>query len=51
MRIAILGGTRDIGEAIVLRLAANTAPKNVPVVGAFHNLAAGRIKSLDKETD
>ena len=29
--------------------AANAAPDNVPVVGAFHNLAAGRLADLDAD--
>jgi NADPH-dependent F420 reductase len=37
------------GTGSVTALAANTAPKNIPVVGAFHNLAAGRLGSLDEE--
>ncbi|MDG5778096.1 NADPH-dependent F420 reductase [Haloarculaceae archaeon H-GB1-1] len=35
----------------VTQLAANAAPENVPVVGAFHNLAADRLANLDAELD
>jgi NADPH-dependent F420 reductase len=35
----------------VTRLAANAAPDSVPVVGAFHNLAAGRLATLDADLD
>jgi hypothetical protein len=35
----------------VTALAARTAPDDVPVVGAFHNLAAGRLVDLDAEFD
>lgn len=33
----------------VAALAADAAPDGVPVVGAFHNLAAGRLANLDSE--
>ncbi len=33
----------------VTRLAAEAAPENVPVVGAYHNLPAGRLADLDAE--
>ena len=33
----------------VTQLAARAAPEGVPVVGAFHNLAAGRLANLDAE--
>ena len=39
------------GAGSVTALAAKTVPERVPVVGAFHNLAAGRLGSLDKELD
>lgn len=39
------------GAGSVTALAANTAPESVPVVGAFHNLAAGRLGSLDEDLD
>lgn len=35
----------------VTALAARAAPDGVPVVGAFHNLAAGRLASLDADVD
>ncbi|WP_158058068.1 NADPH-dependent F420 reductase [Halorussus halophilus] len=35
----------------VTELVAETAPKGVPVVGAFHNLAADRLANLDVELD
>lgn len=35
----------------VAALAAGAAPRDVPVVGAFHNLAAGRLANLDAELD
>lgn len=35
----------------VTALVADVAPANVPVVGAFHNLAAGRLGDLDAELD
>jgi NADPH-dependent F420 reductase len=33
----------------VTKIAADAAPDGVPVVGAFHNLAAGRLANLDAE--
>jgi hypothetical protein len=35
----------------VAALAAEAAPDDVPVVGAFHNLAAGRLADLETEID
>jgi len=35
----------------VTELVASAAPDNVPVVGAFHNLAADRLANLDVEID
>lgn len=35
----------------VTELAAESAPEDVPVVGAFHNLAADRLANLDVELD
>ena len=35
----------------VTALAAGAAPDGVPVVGAFHNLAAGRLADLDADLD
>jgi NADPH-dependent F420 reductase len=35
------------GAGSVTRLVADAAPDDVPVVGAFHNLAAGRLADLD----
>ena len=35
----------------VTELVADTAPEGVPVVGAFHNLAADRLANLDVELD
>jgi NADPH-dependent F420 reductase len=35
----------------VTALAADAAPEGVPVVGAFHNLAAGRLANLDADID
>lgn len=35
----------------VAALAADAAPDDVPVVGAFHNLAAGRLANLDSELE
>ncbi|MFQ3294177.1 MAG: NADPH-dependent F420 reductase, partial [Halobacteriales archaeon] len=35
------------GAGSVTAVAAKTAPDDVPVVGAFHNLAAGRLADLD----
>jgi len=37
------------GAGSVTQLAAQSAPADVPVVGAFHNLAAGRLANLDAE--
>jgi NADPH-dependent F420 reductase len=37
------------GAGSVTALAADAAPAAVPVVGAFHNLAAGRLANLDGE--
>jgi NADPH-dependent F420 reductase len=39
------------GVGSVTELAANAAPDSVPVVGAFHNLAAGRLSNLDADID
>jgi NADPH-dependent F420 reductase len=39
------------GAGSVTQLAANAAPEDVPVVGAFHNLAAGRLSNLDADLD
>jgi NADPH-dependent F420 reductase len=39
------------GVGSVTELAANAAPDDTPVVGAFHNLAAGRLANLDAELD
>ncbi|MFB6236186.1 MAG: NADPH-dependent F420 reductase [Halopenitus sp.] len=33
----------------VTRIAADAAPEDVPVVGAFHNLAADRLANLDRD--
>ncbi|KTG10786.1 NADPH-dependent F420 reductase [Haloprofundus marisrubri] len=35
----------------VTQLVADSAPDDVPVIGAFHNLAAGRLADLDAELD
>jgi NADPH-dependent F420 reductase len=35
----------------VTELAAQTAPDEVPIIGAFHNLAAGKLANLDAELD
>ncbi|WP_324756534.1 NADPH-dependent F420 reductase [Haloarcula montana] len=35
------------GVGSVTELAANAAPEGTPIVGAFHNLAAGRLSDLD----
>ncbi|AHG00463.1 NADPH-dependent F420 reductase [Halostagnicola larsenii XH-48] len=35
----------------VTELVASRAPDEVPVVGAFHNLAAGKLSNLDREID
>ena len=37
------------GVGSVTALAAQVAPDDVPVVGAFHNLAAGRLANLDAD--
>ena len=39
------------GAGSVTALAARAAPEDVPVVGAFHNLAAGRLANLDADLD
>ncbi len=39
------------GAGSVTQLAANAAPDDTPVVGAFHNLAAGRLANLDADLD
>ncbi|PSQ33370.1 NADPH-dependent F420 reductase [Halobacteriales archaeon SW_10_68_16] len=39
------------GVGSVTQLAAQSAPDEVPVVGAFHNLAAGRLADLDADLD
>ena len=39
------------GVGSVTQLAAANAPDDVPVVGAFHNLAAGRLADLDADPD
>ena len=39
------------GAGSVTALAARAAPDDVPVVGAFHNLAAGRLADLDADVD
>ncbi len=39
------------GAGSVTALAAEAAPEDVPVVGAFHNLAAGTLANLDAELD
>ncbi|GAA0651487.1 NADPH-dependent F420 reductase [Salarchaeum japonicum] len=39
------------GAGSVTALAADAAPDDVPVVGAFHNLAADRLANLDVELD
>jgi len=39
------------GVGSVTELAAATAPDDVPVVGAFHNLAAARLAELEAELD
>jgi hypothetical protein len=39
------------GAGSVTALAADAAPDGVPVVGAFHNLAAGRLADLDATLD
>jgi len=37
------------GAGSVTKIAVDAAPEGVPVVGAFHNLAAGRLTDLDAE--
>lgn len=37
------------GAGSVTALAANAAPEGVPVIGAFHSLAAGKLADLDTE--
>lgn len=37
------------GAGSVTALAAGAAPEDVPVVGAFHSIAAGRLADLDRE--
>jgi len=39
------------GVGSVTQLAAKTAPDETPVVGAFHNLPAGRLANLDADLD
>lgn len=39
------------GIGSVTQLAAASAPDDVPVVGAFHNLAAGKLADLDADLD
>lgn len=39
------------GVGNVTELAAKHAPEGVPVIGAFHNLAAGRLSTLDAPLD
>lgn len=39
------------GAGSVTALAARAAPDGVPVVGAFHNLAAGRLADLDADVE
>jgi NADPH-dependent F420 reductase len=39
------------GVGSVTALAAKAAPDGVPVVGAFHNLAAGKLANLDADLD
>lgn len=39
------------GVGSVTELAAETAPDDTPVAGAFHNLAAGRLAALDADLD
>jgi NADPH-dependent F420 reductase len=39
------------GVGSVTELAASSAPDSVPVVGAFHNLAADRLADLDADLD
>ena len=39
------------GVGSVTELAAQAAPDGVPVVGAFHNLAAGKLSDLDEDLE
>ncbi|MEF8786266.1 MAG: NADPH-dependent F420 reductase [Haloarculaceae archaeon] len=39
------------GVGSVTALAAKAAPDDVPIVGAFHNLAAGKLANLDADLD
>ncbi|MEF8783456.1 MAG: NADPH-dependent F420 reductase [Haloarculaceae archaeon] len=39
------------GLGSVTALTAQSAPEDTPVVGAFHNLAAGKLSSLDADLD
>lgn len=39
------------GVGSVTALAARAAPEDIPVVGAFHNLAAGRLADLDADIE
>jgi NADPH-dependent F420 reductase len=39
------------GAGSVTELAANAAPEGTPVIGAFHNLAAGRLSAIDVDLD
>jgi len=39
------------GQGSVTALAADAAPADVPVVGTFHNLAAGKLANLDARLD
>lgn len=39
------------GVGSVTELAASAAPEDVPVVGAFHNLAAGKLARLEESLD
>jgi NADPH-dependent F420 reductase len=39
------------GLGSVTALAAQSAPEDTPVVGAFHNLAAGKLSNLDADLD
>ncbi|WP_340098975.1 NADPH-dependent F420 reductase [Salinibaculum salinum] len=39
------------GVGSVTALAAKAAPDEVPIVGAFHNLAAGKLANLDADLD
>jgi NADPH-dependent F420 reductase len=44
-------GYNPPGVGSVTALAAKAAPDDVPVVGAFHNLAAGKLSNLDADLD